>query len=204
MGTIADLTGKRFGKLVVVKLAGKNNHHKITWLCRCDCGQEKVICAGSLVNQLTLSCGCYRKEYTALKNTTHGLSYHPIYKHWVTMMRRCYDVNFIRYDIYGGRGIVVCNRWHKFINFYNDMVLTYQKGLTIDRKNVDGNYKKSNCRWATATQQGRNKRNNRLLTYNGVTRTLSEWEEIKGTNRVISGRLKYGWSIEDAISKPVI
>lgn len=120
------------------------------------------------------------------------------------MMTRYTNPKVKEYPDYGGRGIKVCERWHSFENFLTDMG-ERPPGMSIDRHpNNDGNYEPGNCRWATRTQQARNKRNSRLLTVNGVTRCVAEWAEIMGVrDSVIRDRLRGGWSEEDAVLKPL-
>jgi hypothetical protein len=111
---------------------------------------------------------------------SHGDTKTNFYSSWRGMHKRCYEVNSIVYPRYGGRGIVVCDRWHDYESFKEDMFSTYKKGLTLDRIDVNGNYEPSNCRWATRTEQARNRRNTILFTYKGITKTLPEWSEETG------------------------
>ena len=118
------------------------------------------------------------------------------------MRRRCLNPNVKSYPDYGGRGITVCDRWAKFINFWNDMG-PCPEGLELDRKDNDGNYEPGNCRWVPRSVQAKNKRNNRLLTAHGQTKTLAEWaRELNMTHGAIHYRLRTGWSVERALSLP--
>lgn len=196
-----DLTGKRFGRWTVID--GQIQGKKV--LCRCDCGTEKMVDKDNLVRGLTKSCGCYKAE-NQKGNTwgrTHNMSFSPTYYSWEGMKFRCENPNSREYAVYGGRGIKVCERWQKFENFLEDMGKR-PKGKTLDRIDVDGNYEPSNCRWATPKEQARNRRNNTLITYNGKTQTLVEWEEETGIySGTISMRIKqYGWSVEKALTTP--
>ncbi len=142
------------------------------------------------------------------RTRTHGMSrstasFSPLYGIWIAMKSRCYNPNSSKYSCYGGRGITICKRWLKFDNFYADMIASYKSGLSIDRKNVNKNYTPSNSRWRTQKEQCNNKRNNRLLTYKGVTKTLTQFSEFYGVKiGTIHTRLKNGWSVDNAITLP--
>jgi len=151
-----DLTGQRFGDLVVLTYAGY--YHKtssILWLCQCDCGERNVVRTSSLRHGKSKSCGCGMGW-----KLKHGHSDSRTYSSYRAMMRRCYKPKTASYKHYGGRGICVCARWHGpqgFINFLADLG-ERPRGKTIDRKDVDGNYCPQNCRWATKIMQENNKR----------------------------------------------
>lgn len=124
---------------------------------------------------------------------------------WGRMLDRCRNTNNKDYNIYGGRGITVCARWKKYNNFYDDMILGYEKGLTLDRINSDGNYEPSNCRWATVKQQSNNRRSNHKITFNGITQNLQQWSEQLGIKApTIRYRLRNGWSVNDALTKEIM
>lgn len=187
------LPHSRYGRLTVIGNA------KGGWLCRCDCGIEKVVRAQCLKTGATQSCGCYQKDVRA-RPWKHGKTYDPIYRLWVSMMDRCYRSNVPNFAYYGGRGIRVCERWHTFENFYADMG-DRPDGHSLDRTDNAGNYEPSNCRWAPLTAQSRNMRSNRRLTLNGVTRPLVEWAELRGIPpQTVAGRLRRGKSIEQALT----
>lgn len=141
-------------------------------------------------------------------NEKHGYrrrnTSNPIYNSWRGMIDRCKNKSHVAWRRYGGRGIGVCSRWRNFVNFLLDMGPSYRPGLTLDRKNGNRGYCKSNCRWATDTQQARNSRRTRQITFNGKTMCVTEWAESVGlTYNVLRqriGRLK--WSFERAISTP--
>ena len=172
-------------------------------LCRCDCGTEREVSYGSLLNGGTLSCGCLRDEITSAASTTHGMAQSREYQSWSHLRRRCNNPNDAQYKNYGGRGIKVCKRWdNSFENFIADMGRA-PEGTTIDRINNEGNYEPSNCRWATASQQANNKRNNKFITIDGITLTYAQWEKRSGLRRgVVSERIKAGWSPVNAATKP--
>jgi len=203
MGKFIDLVGQRFGRLVVMELIGRINNN-IRWNCICDCGKTTIVQGGNLPNGNTKSCGCYRKEQTSERITIHGHLKNKlitrIYKCWQHMMERCYNSSCKEYKYYGGRGIKVCERWHKFENFYKDMG-NKPEGMTLDRKNNDGDYCLENCRWATKEEQANNKRNNHWIEYQGETKTLAQWARSLDIKAATLGRrLRVGWSIERALT----
>jgi len=190
--------GTVFGRLAVLGL-GKRERH---WLCQCRCGSEpKEIYCYNLTNGVTQSCGCILRENPSRKK--HGMSYTKIHKIWSGMHERCSNPNSAPYNRYGGRGIYVCDEWHKFENFYKDMGERPQ-GMSLDRIDNDGPYAPWNCRWATAKEQGRNSTLATPLTWKGKTQSIIEWSEELGINaQTISTRLSRGWSAERALSEPV-
>lgn len=136
----------------------------------------------------------------------HGKKNTRLYRIWLQMKNRCFNIRTNRYKDYGGRGITICDEWkNDFTKFYDWSILNgYQKNLTIDRINNDGNYEPSNCRWVTVKIQNRNSRSNHLITFDNETHTLIEWCEIKGlTKAALQNRLRYGWSIEKSLTTPV-
>lgn len=152
-----DLTGQRFGRLVVIKKYGYNEGNSVLWECICDCGKSSVVAGRSLTTGATKSCGCLRKETTGDRRRTHGMTRTPTYSTWCAMHTRCNNQNSQDYKHYGGRGITICSEWLKFENFLNDMGKK-PMGLTIERINNDLGYFKANCRWASRTIQSRNQR----------------------------------------------
>jgi hypothetical protein len=200
-----ELIGEKFGRLTVI---GKGERGKVHWkmICLCECGNQTSVVAYSLRQKTTTSCGCYRNEILSLRRTTHGKSKtHELYKTWAGMHSRCKSTMHKAYLDYGGRGIKVCERWHKFENFLADIGERPFNKASLDRIDNDGDYEPSNVRWATAIQQGRNKRNNKLITFNGKTQTLSTWAaELNLNKTTLKDRLgKYGWSTERALTTPV-
>jgi hypothetical protein len=197
-----DLTGMRFGKLVAVEPFKKSWCSKYFWKCECDCGKE-ISCLGSnLLRGNTSSCGCYKDEKIGDLRRSHGLPNTRIFKIWAGIRKRCNNPKCAAYKDYGGRGIKICERWDKFENFYEDMKDGYADNLSLDRfPNVNGDYEPGNCRWATTAEQNRNRRTNVIVEYNGVSKTLTEWQMVTGIRySTISNRIKQGWSVEDALS----
>ena len=202
-----DLTGQTFGKLTVIKRQGVSPNGHTVWLCKCECGNFTEVNRTNLLNESTKSCGCYAKEKLCNRNHIHGLVRTPLYTVWANMKERCLNAKSHKYPIYGGRGITVCDEWlHDFQAFYDwSMANGYEKGLTLDRKDVNGNYEPSNCRWATVKQQANNTRTNKLITYNGKTQTVSEWADELGIkystlyNRLFTKK----WDIKKALTTEV-
>lgn len=166
-----DLHGQRFGRLVVIEHAGKDAHGNARWRCRCDCGTHKVCSAATLRQKRgSRSCECLQREGSRARaiarNLTHGASRKgatwPEYKAWADMKSRCLNPNDTAFKNYGARGIKVCDRWlgdDGFVNFIADMGRRPSPELSIDRyPDNDGNYEPDNCRWATWSQQMRNRR----------------------------------------------
>ena len=177
-----DLTGQKFGLLTVVGLADTETR-KTYWVCRCDCGNMKTVRSDSLLCGAIKSCGCLKKQQdkvNLVKNHRHKMSGTRIYLEWQGMKARCYNKSDARYADCGGRGITVCDQWkNSFEAFYEwAMENGYQKELSIDRIDNNGNYCPENCRWATPKEQSRNRRSNVNITIGNSTRTLTEWCEI--------------------------
>lgn len=205
-----NLTGQRFGRLLVVEFAGKRaakTQNKYVWRCNCDCGAIFITVADNLKNGFTRSCGCLSREVHAALMTTHGLHKAPERFAYSMMIQRCLNPNNKGYKNYGGRGITICERWlgvDGFKNFLEDMGRRKVAGLTIERRNNNGNYCKENCYWASRKVQARNRRDNHPITLNGKTMIVTEWAEELGIPRgIIFGRLQLGWSGERALTEPI-
>jgi len=202
-----DLTGKTFGWLQVLRFDGHRPHKKphyrrTRWRCRCVCGKEVVVDGGNLRSGASESCGCNNGIRGC--NRTHGLSASREYKIWRGIKDRCENPRCKAYPRYGGRGIRVCERWKSFEAFFADMGKR-PSGRSLDRVDNDGPYSPENCRWATPTQQARNQRTNRRVTFLGVTLTVPEWAEITGLNyHTLFNRLNtLRWTVKDALTVPV-
>ena len=208
MGKFIDLTGQKFGRLTVIKRVENAKDRHAHWLCKCECGNYKIICGRSLQKGVTLSCGCLISEITTKRSTKHGLHNTRIYSIYNDMKKRCYNKNNKSYENYGGRGIKICDEWlnkkNGFINFYNWAINNnYKVDLTIDRINVNGNYEPSNCKWATIKEQANNRRSNHLITYNGETHNITQWAGILNISYgALKKRIRNGWDIEKAFNTP--
>ena len=208
MSKLIDLSGQKFGRLTVVRRAEgdevKPYKSKCAqWLCECECGNTVVVQTGNLKSGNTTSCGCYKRDVTAVVNRTHGKSGTALYNVYVLMKRRCNNPKMSDYKWYGGKGITVCDEWmESFESFYSWALSNgYEKGLTIDRVDPKRNYCPDNCRWITIEDQQSNRSNNRCYTYNGDTLTISEWARRVGLKEAtVRHRLDAGWSFEDAIT----
>ena len=179
-----DLTGKKFGRLVVIEFAGVCGNGTAKWLCECECGRRTTPTGHALRSGKTVSCGCYSREKLATSNLQHGNSNKRIYSIWRMMLQRCERIEHKYYAYYGGRGISVCNEWHDFETFEKWAYANgYKERLTLDRVNNDGNYCPENCRWATQKEQANNRSNSRRISYNGETHNIEEWADILGINK---------------------
>lgn len=196
MPKIKDLTGVVFGRLTVLETSGKCEYGRYLWKCECECGNLSIVRSGNLVKGITTSCGCFRREQRVKALTIHGQATvkirTPEFTAWSQMRERCNNKNTVCYKNYGGRGIAYCKRWEKFENFYADMGKKPSPRHSLDRfPNRDGDYKPSNCRWATPKQQNGNRRSNRWIEYNGRKKILADWAtELGVTHSHIRQMLK--------------
>lgn len=189
-----NLVGLRFGSLSVTKEDGIDSHGATMWSCQCDCGEITRTRGSHLKGGAVNSCRCGIGIAAVKKWTTHNGSKTPLYRRWQAMKARCNNPNSEEYHNYGGRGIVVCDRWMRFENFRDDMADTFRPELEIDRRNTDGNYEPLNCRWITQVAQQRNKRTNHHVTIAGITKLLIEWSEETGIKaNTILTRVRRGW-----------
>lgn len=175
----------------------KRGNSEIWANCLCECGNKKDIRRKDVLNGSTKSCGCISRKIVTERNFKHGLSKNRIYSIWQNMNSRCYNPKNNCYHSYGGRGISVCESWRSFENFLNDMGIP-EKGLELDRINVNGNYCKENCRWITHKEQSYNRRTNVRYNYNGQYLTVQEISKISGIKRstISNWKNKIKWSTE--------
>lgn len=171
MGRIIDETGKRYGKLTVIKMCEPNKEKRAKWLCKCDCGNYTTVIGKSLRNGSTKSCGCHRKEVLkrgAAIQTTHGETNSKLYNVWRGIKKRCRLKSSPNYKWYGLKGIDVCDEWLNSYESFRDWSHKngYKEGLTIDRINVMGDYTPQNCRWVNWKTQENNRGNTVYVKYN--------------------------------------
>ena len=192
-----DITGFTFGSLTVLQL-GESKGNGAVWLCQCKCGTQKQIRSSDLVFSGVKSCGCEQSLRKSVALKKHGMVKTRTYRIWTNMKTRCRT-----HLDYAGRGIKVSDEWQKFDNFLADMGVA-PDNMSLDRIDVNGNYEKSNCRWVTHKEQMNNTRVNIFIDWNGKTQTLSQWsEEIGMQYQTLRARLNAGWSVEDAMTKPL-
>ena len=201
--------GDKVGHLTIVSMSNKTDSRKRKFYeCLCDCGNVITVRYDTLnQNNTERNCGCVSTNLLRKNSYKHGMSHSRIYGIWDSMVCRCSTKTSGSYKNYGGRGISVCEDWkNSFSNFYNWAVENgYKDNLTIDRIDVNGNYCPSNCRWISMKKQQNNKTNNRIISFNGEQHTMTEWGEITGIKEYnIYNRLQDGWSVEDALTKPVV
>ncbi len=186
--------GFHFGSLTVLQLA-KSRGRGAWWLCQCKCGNQKEIPASDMVQGKINSCGCEHQKRIAKASTTHCMKNTRTYGIWQAMRNRCNRIN----QDYSCRGITYDERWDSFENFYLDMG-EVPDGMSIDRIDVNGNYTKDNCRWATREQQANNTRANVFIEWQGKRQTRTQWEiELNMKPTTLRSRLKAGWSLEKAM-----
>lgn len=178
----------------------KEGSRQIMWVCRCDCGTVKEVNKKNVKAGLSKSCGCLNLENL----TKHGLSKTAEYSTWKAMIGRVDDLKSNRAKDYAGRGIKVCQRWRdSFEAFYEDMGPKPSDDHSLDRKDNDGDYCPENCRWATRSEQQRNKRTTNQYTLNGKTQSAVAWAEEYGVPEgVLWYRLSRGWDLETALVTP--
>lgn len=180
--------------------------------CRCKCGTERSVLLVNLVKGKSKSCGCLARKLKSERIKKHGLAWdkdgkmRPLYGVWLAMKSRCCNVKSKSYPRYGGRGIRVCREWEESYSLFHKWALQsgYNKGLTIERVNNEGNYEPDNCTWADRKTQANNRRTNHVLLYKGKEYALAQLCRKFGLKHsTILGRLSRGWSLEDAVEKPL-
>lgn len=193
--------GDIYGRYKVIGIYQERDAYPQYAHVQCKCGSApRFVRLNVLRSGQSQSCGCLHKE----RVTTHGQWGKPLFTVWSRMMSRCYNEKDKCFPRYGGRGIQVCKKWHNINAFIKDMSPSFLTGLTIDRKNNDGDYKPSNCRWATTKQQTRNYSRNIFLEYNDETLCIADWAlKLEICYGTLWDRLKQGWSTERALTTPV-
>jgi len=199
--TFIDLTGRTFGNLTAVgyeKTRNEKGRNRGKWTCGCTCGGFRKVSSQRLRSGHTTHCGCKYPRTIAKVSVSRNSAE---YRTWVQIRQRCYNKKHKNYLQYGGRGIIVCARWHEFKNFYEDMG-PRPAGLTIDRIESNGNYEPGNCRWADMTTQNNNSSNCRWITFNGETLTLTGWANRLGIGLASLTERIQRWTLEKALTTP--
>ena len=194
-----DLSGRRFGMLVVIS-RGENHPSGVPrWLCRCDCGTELLVRGAMLRRGTSRSCGCTHWKH----GHRRALDTSPTYESWQAMWERCARPKHPAYARYGGRSIKVCERWRDFAAFLADMGERPPE-KTLDRHpNPNGDYEPGNCRWATLEEQAVNRDGVLRLSHSGETLPVLEWaRRLRMDPCSLRGRLRAGWSVERAVTTP--
>ena len=200
MPNFIDLTGQRFGRLVVLRRTGTSGYGQPKWACACECGQATEVFGNSLRSGKSKSCGCLQRDTAS----THGASSTAEFTIWQMMLQRCGNPKHRSFSRYGGRGITVCDRWSSFEHFLADMGERPSPEHTIDRIDNDAGYSPQNCRWATPVEQGGNRSNTVNLTLGDATMDVRQWAISLGmAQSTLKNRLKNGWSVERALTEPV-
>lgn len=182
-----DLTGKRLNRWLVLSLSSSGR--TVKWLCRCDCGKEKRVRGQHLKNGASRSCGCYAVDNHPTKHNATGT---PEFMAWTSIKQRCGNIKNPSYKNYGGRGIKVCAEWEdSFSLFISDVGKRPSDKYSIDRIDNDKGYNKDNCKWSLRSEQNRNHRRNRWITYNGETLCITDWAKKIGiTQHALQARFK--------------
>lgn len=198
-----SIIGKVFGRLTVLEDVRKDGRR---WLhCQCSCGNKKWIAKGDVLSGHATSCTCLQRERISQRSKTHGRTGDPIYAVWISMRDRCHNPNNDSYPDYGGRGIVVCDRWrYSFENFLADMGERPSAKHLLDRENNDGNYEPGNVRWVVSKVSARNRRSTVFLTLGNDCRPAAEWSErLKIGLGTLLYRKRIGWSDEKVLTAPL-
>jgi len=197
--------------LTFIKNVGKDKSGKTIGLYICKCGVEKEILNSNVNSGKTKSCGCYHKS---LRPTlTHGLSNHPLFRVWNSMIERCYKPYNKQYKNYGAKGVKVCDEWlNDFLSFYNWCIATgWQKGLQVDKDIIAKRlgvkpdlYSPQRCSLVSSRSNCNSKINNTYVTYNGESKTYGEWAyQYNLPAPTLRKRILNGWNLKDALTYPV-
>lgn len=198
-----DLTGRTYGALTVVSPAHTDGRKRF-WRMRCLCGQEVVRVPGEMRKLRMANCGCMTKHLQRRARQTHGMSRHPAYFVWRSMVDRCTLPTHQAWRNYGGRGITVCDEWREsFEAFWRDMGPTYSRGLELDRRDNEAGYTAANCRWVPRRVQANNRRGNiRILTPDGEM-TVAQASQRYGVGKTtILYRLANDWPTSKLLIPP--
>lgn len=203
------IPGQIFGHLTLIREGERLQGRRHAWF-RCICGDVSIFSLNQVARGDRKSCGCRRQIDNAAAHTKHGRASSSgkrkaerTYKTWQSMNERCSTPTHQKWDDYGGRGIMVCDRWREsFANFLADMG-EKPAGLSLDRIDNNGHYEPGNCRWATWHEQQNNRRSNRVIEFRGERLTITQISVLTGIpSGTIGSRVDRGWTIEDAATRP--
>lgn len=203
-----DLIGKRFGRLVVISDNGicRNKSGKTyrTWLCQCDCGNTKIVSSNALQRCNTMSCGCYRRDFTSIKSFKHGKCHTRLYRIFHMMKDRCYNPKTWAYQFYGAKGVKIYQEWLDNFNSFYDWAMNngYTDELSIERKDVNGNYEPNNCTWITRAEQAKNRTMTHFVIYKGERMTLMDLSRKTHIDRgtIRKNEVKYDYDYDLLVS----
>lgn len=207
--TLDDITGKRFGKwLVVEKVEGTQGVCNSIWKCKCDCGTEKSIKGINLIRGKSKSCGCLKTRICTDRFSKHGMSDTKVYQSWEAMIARCECESNVSYENYHSKGISVCSEWRDsfetFYEYVSKLEHFGEKGYSLDRINNNDGYKPGNVRWADRYTQNNNTSKNIYIELNGETKTLAQWVKLYDLKYyTVLYRMRRGWSAYEALTTPV-
>lgn len=208
MSKEVNIAGIKFNRLTALRKEFVNNKYTGNWICNCECGKQVSVSKRNIVSGITKSCGCYKIQEFKKRVTKHGLicgGKSPEYHTWISIKRRCYNKNTGDYPMYGGRGIVVCDRWiNSFSNFLQDMGVRPGPRYSIDRINNDLGYGPENCKWVTNATQSRNRSSNVLLTMSGLTMCVKDWSiKLNIPDQLLYKRKNKGWTDIEILTTPI-
>lgn len=189
--------GERVGKLTIIDGAPRNKTGQKTWLVMCDCGNKKIMLESNMKRKINgeKSCGCVKAKGDEARRMT--------YESWSCMMKRCYKKENNRYSEYGARGVIVCERWHDFENFIQDMG-ERKHGMSIDRINNSLGYSPDNCKWSSVKEQSRNRRSNILIEIDGITLCVKDWcDKLSIPAERVYSRIRLGHKPINALMYPI-
>lgn len=205
MPKLIDRTGHVYGRLKVISrfdCGPASKGRRTMWSCLCECGSETVSTGHELASGDTTSCGCFQRESTADRHRLHGMTRTPTYRSWQAAKERCYNPKNDRYSAYGAKGVTVCDRWRGSFDAFLEDMGERPAGLTLDRRNPLGNYDPDNCRWASNSEQVRNKRTS--VEWMGEITTITDLALLVGVPRTSLNKLvKMGMPVADAVAQAV-
>lgn len=205
MANIKDLTNQKFGRLTATKSIGSNKNKQRVWYCVCDCGNIKNVVAADLLSGNTRSCGCLHDEGASERFGKHHGAGTILYRTWKNMKQRCYKPNNKKYCNYGGKGVRICEQWLNDFGSFQEWSHQngYKEGLTIERKDPNGNYEPANCKWIPFSEQHLNKSNAVKITIEGKEHYLKELAEQYNIPYVtLWQRYKNGWDLNILFKPP--